>query len=135
MASPTLSGGTVYLPSSDYNVYAIDVETRGASWVFETENWVWASPLVVDDLVFIASMDHTLYAVHAENGSEAWRFEASGALPAAPENGRMLTDPLAWVAAAAVAAAVAVLVMAFGFGDSWTDAFMASRIDLPWWLL
>ncbi len=44
-------------------------------------------------------------------------------------------DPLAWVAAASAAAAIAVLVAAFGFGESWTDTFMASRIDIPWWLL
>jgi len=57
------------------------------------------------------------------------------ALRAAPQNGRALADPFAWVAAASAVAAVAVLVAASGFGDSWTDAFMASRIDLPWWLL
>jgi hypothetical protein len=57
------------------------------------------------------------------------------ALRTAPQNGRTLTDPLAWIAAASAAAAAAVLVMAFGSGESWTDAFMASRIDIPWWLL
>jgi outer membrane protein assembly factor BamB len=85
VASPALSGDTVYLPSSDYSVYAVDLETRDARWEFKTENWVWASPLAVDDTIFIASMDHNLYAVDAQTGAEVWRFErASGALPAAP---------------------------------------------------
>jgi outer membrane protein assembly factor BamB len=85
VASPALSDGTVYLPSSDYSVYAIDIETRDARWAFETENWVWASPLVIEDKVYIASMDHKLYAVDAQSGREVWRFEqATGALPAAP---------------------------------------------------
>ena len=57
------------------------------------------------------------------------------ALHTAPENGHTLADPLAWVAAASAAAAVVVLAVAFGSGDSWADAFVASRIDLPWWLL
>jgi outer membrane protein assembly factor BamB len=85
VASPTLSGDTVYLPSSDYSVYAVSLETRDKIWEFKTENWVWASPLAVDDKVFIASMDHNLYAVDAQTGDQVWRFqEASGALPAAP---------------------------------------------------
>jgi eukaryotic-like serine/threonine-protein kinase len=82
---PTISGNTVYLASSDHSVYAIDLESRDARWVFETENWVWASPLVVEETVFIASMDHSLYAVNAQDGSLVWHFDRSaGALPAAP---------------------------------------------------
>jgi len=85
VAPPVLADGTVYLPSSDNNVYAIDVESRAARWTFETENWVWASPLVIDDTVYIASMDHVLYAVDAQTGAEKWRFDAApSALPAAP---------------------------------------------------
>jgi outer membrane protein assembly factor BamB len=85
VASPTLSGDTVYLPSSDNNCYAVDLGTREPRWVFETGNWVWASPLVVDDTVYIASMDHNLYAVDEESGTEKWRFEKpTGSLPAAP---------------------------------------------------
>jgi len=85
VASPALAGSTVYLPSSDRNVYAIDVNTRQARWVFSTQSWVWAAPLVVEDKVYIASMDHVLYAVSDESGQEAWRFDAaSSALPATP---------------------------------------------------
>ena len=85
VAPPALAEGTVYLPSSDHNVYAIDIETRDTRWVFETENWVWATPLVVEDTVFIASMDHILYAVDSQSGNEVWRFaESQSALPAAP---------------------------------------------------
>jgi len=85
VASPVLSTGTVYLASSDHSVYAIDVETREARWVFETGNWVWASPVVADDAVYVASMDHLLYALDAASGDEVWRFEqATSALPAAP---------------------------------------------------
>ncbi len=85
VASPVLSAGTVYLASSDHNVYAIDVETQQPRWIFETGNWVWASPIVVEDVVYVASMDHVLYAVDAASGNEIWRFDrAASALPAAP---------------------------------------------------
>jgi outer membrane protein assembly factor BamB len=85
VVSPAISSTTVYLPSSDHNVYAVDTETRQARWTFETENWVWATPLVVEDRVYIASMDHNLYAVDDANGSLLWTFTgAPGALPATP---------------------------------------------------
>jgi outer membrane protein assembly factor BamB len=85
VASPAVSGTTVYLPSSDHNVYAIDTETRQARWTFETDNWVWATPLVIEDRVYIASMDHSLYAVDDADGSLVWSFsDRSGALPATP---------------------------------------------------
>lgn len=85
VASPALDADTAYLPSSDYSVYAVDLNARDTRWVFETGNWVWATPLVVEGTVYIASMDHALYAVRAEDGREIWRFDRpTSALPAAP---------------------------------------------------
>jgi outer membrane protein assembly factor BamB len=85
VASPAIAGTTVYLPSSDHNVYAVDMETREARWTFETENWVWATPLVIENTVYIASMDHALYAVDDSSGALIWEFgDAPGALPATP---------------------------------------------------
>jgi outer membrane protein assembly factor BamB len=113
VASPVLSESTVYLPSSDYSVYAVDLETRDARWAFETNNWVWASPLAVEDKVFIASMDHKLYAVDVQTGSEVWRFEgATGALPAAP--------------------ALANDTLYFGSLDGWVFAVEAQTGTLVW---
>lgn len=85
VTSPALAGSTVYLPSSDHNVYAIDIDTQQVRWVFQTKNWVWATPLVAEGSVYVASMDHVLYAVQGENGAEIWRFDGSQtALPTAP---------------------------------------------------
>jgi len=85
VASPLLTDDTVYLASSDHNVYAIDLETRDARWAFETENWVWAAPIIEGNTLFVSSMDHQLYAVDAQTGQELWRFAGStSALPASP---------------------------------------------------
>ena len=85
VTAPTLAEGTLYLPSSDHHVYAVDVSTRETHWTFETGNWVWASPLVIQDQVFIASTDHVLYAVDVETGRAIWSFDRStSALLAAP---------------------------------------------------
>ena len=85
IASPAVDDTTVYLPSSDHNVYAIDLGTRQVRWTFTTENWVWATPLVVEDRIYVASMDHSLYAVDKENGTQLWQFTGQpGALAASP---------------------------------------------------
>jgi outer membrane protein assembly factor BamB len=85
VAAPSLSETTAYLPSSDHQVYAIDLATHESRWVFSTGNWVWATPLPLDGRVYIASMDHALYAVDEQTGTEIWRFtDSQSALPAAP---------------------------------------------------
>lgn len=56
-------------------------------------------------------------------------------LRARGREGAARVDPLTWVAAASAAAAIAVLVAAASVGESWTDILMASRIEMPWWLL
>jgi outer membrane protein assembly factor BamB len=85
IASPAVDETTAYLPSSDHNVYAIDLDTRQARWTFTTENWVWATPVVVEDRVYIASMDHSLYAVDRANGTQVWQFTGHpGALASSP---------------------------------------------------
>ena len=85
VAAPSVSETTVYLSSSDHRIYAIDLATHDARWVFTTGNWVWATPLPLDGRVYIASMDHALYAVDDQTGTEVWRFaDSQTALPAAP---------------------------------------------------
>ena len=85
VAAPAIMGQTVYLASSDYHVYAIDINTQNARWIFETGNWVWATPLPIGDTVYVASMDHILYALDDETGQVKWTFEhATSALPTAP---------------------------------------------------
>ncbi|MBN1580562.1 MAG: PQQ-binding-like beta-propeller repeat protein [Anaerolineae bacterium] len=85
VAAPAIMGQTVYLASSDHNVYAVDIDTREARWIFETGNWVWATPLPAGNTVYVASMDHILYALDDETGRVKWTFEhPSSALPTAP---------------------------------------------------
>jgi outer membrane protein assembly factor BamB len=113
VAPPAVSGTTVYLASSDHNVYAIDIESRQVKWALETGNWVWATPLVVEDRVYIASMDHVLYAVDSQDGNQVWRFdESAGALPAAP--------------------AIADGVLYFGSLDGYVYAVQAETGTLLW---
>jgi outer membrane protein assembly factor BamB len=85
IASPAVDDTTVYLPSSDHSVYAIDLDTRQVRWTFATQNWVWATPLIAEERIYIASMDHNLYAVDKASGTQIWQFTGQpGALAASP---------------------------------------------------
>jgi len=75
MSSPTVVDGTVFVGSSDDNLYAVDAATGKQEWNFETGSTVKSSPTVVDGAVYVGSMDGNLYAVDAATGDQLWVFE------------------------------------------------------------
>ena len=79
-SSPAVSGGTVYIGSSDGKLYAL---TRGETncsgtpttcaplWTAQTGGPIqFSSPAIVDGTVFIGSLDHKLYAFDAAGKKE-----------------------------------------------------------------
>jgi len=72
VSSPTVVDGTVYVGSSDGNLYSIDAGTGDEVWSFETDGTV-SSPIVVDGTLYVGS--DALYALDIESGEEVWRFE------------------------------------------------------------
>jgi len=75
LSSPVVADGSVYVGSSDGNVYAIDAATGDERWSFRTGNVVHASPAYADGVVFVGSFDSYLYAIDAASGREKWRFK------------------------------------------------------------
>jgi len=78
ISSPAVSGGLVYVGSTDRHLYAVDRTTGAQRWRFATEGAIASSPAVADGLVFISSADGNIYAVDAESGAERWRFRTRG---------------------------------------------------------
>ncbi|MHC5543133.1 outer membrane protein assembly factor BamB family protein, partial [Singulisphaera rosea] len=60
---------TLLVPSEDGNVYAIDLFTGVARWIFSAAAPVMQAPLVVGDDAYIANTAGILYAVDANTGS------------------------------------------------------------------
>ena len=75
VSSPVVYGGVVYIGSSDYRLYAIDLETGKKRWDFETEDMIEAPPLYVDGRIYVGSNDTRVYCLDATSGKEIWRFE------------------------------------------------------------
>ena len=74
--------GTVYAPSNDGNLYAIDAN-GDLDWAFETGHYIWAQPVISNDTIFVGSMDHFIYAVSMA-GEEIWSVEMAGAVVGSP---------------------------------------------------
>jgi outer membrane protein assembly factor BamB len=77
-SSPAVSGGIVFIGSTDGNLYAIDHESGTLKWKFETKNRITSSPAVSDGLVYFGAYDGYFYAVDAATGQLKWRFQTAG---------------------------------------------------------
>ncbi len=93
--TPAVDDTTVYFNSFQYTIwggggtgrppsyiYALDKETGGEKWRFESE-YSMGQPVVYDNTVFVGSPPGNsgagggiLYALDAETGEERWRFES-----------------------------------------------------------
>ena len=82
---PVVANGIVYAGSTDFNVYAIDLNTGARRWRFPTQAAInEAEPVVVDGVVYVASQDHSVYALDARTGKLRWRHSTGSALISAP---------------------------------------------------
>jgi outer membrane protein assembly factor BamB len=66
---------TVYVNSGE-KCYAIRVDEREVSWVFETNGSLTSPPIFSDGTVYFNSWDNFIYAVDAESGRLKWKYEA-----------------------------------------------------------
>jgi eukaryotic-like serine/threonine-protein kinase len=78
IASPSVAGGTVYIPSTDGRLYAIDAATGRERWHFATGARVTSSPAVAEGAVYFMSYDGTFYAVDTATGRERWKLATEG---------------------------------------------------------
>src|SRR5258708_2523122 len=72
ISSPAVTGGTVYVGSSDGNLYAIDRETGKQKWKFRTQGPISSSPAVANGTVYFLSYDGVFYALSADSGTARW---------------------------------------------------------------
>jgi outer membrane protein assembly factor BamB len=83
IASPLVTEDSIYAPSGDGNLYALDFQGK-LRWKFTTKNALWATPVIAGSTIYQPSMDHYLYAVNAADGKELWKLDLKGALVSSP---------------------------------------------------
>jgi outer membrane protein assembly factor BamB len=70
-------GRTVFVPSADQHLYALDAGTGLAAWRFAADAPVLSQPLVTPELVVFTAGERLL-AVHAASGELAWAVPGRG---------------------------------------------------------
>lgn len=78
ISSPVVSDSTVYVGSTDHNLYAIDAMTGAQRWKFKTGSRVNSTPAVSGGTLFFGSYDGTFYALDATDGKLKWKFATGG---------------------------------------------------------
>jgi eukaryotic-like serine/threonine-protein kinase len=68
-------GRSVFIGSTDNNLYSLDPETGSINWTFETNGPIFSRPLVNGDFIFILSDDGNLYKLRKNNGEVIWTFD------------------------------------------------------------
>jgi eukaryotic-like serine/threonine-protein kinase len=136
ISSPAVVGDTIYVGSTDHNLYAINLDAGTLKWKFKTESRVTSSPAVAEGVVYFGSYDGNFYAVDAASGTLKWRFATQGerrytathlhgAMPAAES----MPDPFDFYLSSP---ALEKGVVYFGSGDGAIYALDAASGSLKW---
>ena len=84
-SAPAISGGRVYVSSTDGKLYASDHLTAQEVWpAFKASAALVTTPTVNGDVILVGSFDSNLYAVSAATGQQIWVFKASNWVWAQP---------------------------------------------------
>jgi len=80
-SSPVVADGTVYVGSTDGNLYAIEASTGQESWRVDAGSPVSSTPAVAGGLTIFVSADGVCHAVDSRTGALRWRFATGSLLP------------------------------------------------------
>jgi outer membrane protein assembly factor BamB len=82
---PTVVDGTLYVGSTDFNLYALDAATGAQRWVFATKGKISLSDTAVaNGVVYVGSEDHALYAVDGHTGKQIWSYATGSSVISSP---------------------------------------------------
>ena len=77
--------GTIYIGSSDTNVYAVNGLTGSLIWTFGTGNAVVSAPaLGVDGTLYITSTDGFLYSLESKSAALNWQYNTGTSITSSP---------------------------------------------------
>lgn len=85
VGSPLLLNNTIYLPSAEYHLYALDAKLNPIEgFNFEIDHPLWAPPVTDGKLLYITAQDHFLYALNPSNGAIVWQQDMGGTMVSSP---------------------------------------------------
>lgn len=136
ISSPAVANGTVYIGSTDGNLYAVDLQSGTERWKFATKVRVTSSPAVDGGVVYFGSYDGNFYALDAASGQVKWKFQTGGErrfagkhLHGAHPDAETMPDPFDFYLSSPVVSNGAVY---FGSGDDNVYALDAASGKVNW---
>jgi outer membrane protein assembly factor BamB len=94
VGGPVVVDQIVLIPSSDGNLYALDIDTGELVWdePFSARAALWSSPIIDEDRIYLGSLAHYLYALELSSGALIWEADLGAAIADSPtlSNGYLL---------------------------------------------
>jgi outer membrane protein assembly factor BamB len=84
VGSPVVVDNTVYVGTSDGNLYAIDAVYGEKKWQFNTGGKIWTSPVVFNGVVYVSNYQKKLFALSGTDGSQIWSIELTANIASSP---------------------------------------------------
>lgn len=78
ISSPAVSNGTVYIASTDGNLYAADLQSGAQKWKLALGVRATSTPAVEQGVVYLGTYSGRFYAVDAATGKLKWKFQTEG---------------------------------------------------------
>lgn len=78
ISSPAVTDGTVYVGSTDGNLYAVDADTGSLKWKFSAKSRITSSPAVANGKVYFGAYDGNFYALDRSTGTLSWKYRTEG---------------------------------------------------------
>ena len=75
-SSPTYADSTIYIGSTDQNIYAINAYTGKERWHFLTSSangYFYASPVIANGTLYVGGYETGFYAIDAKTGQLKWK--------------------------------------------------------------
>jgi len=82
-SGPAVTGGTVYVGSSDGTVYALDAATGSVRWTYTTAGSVDSGPAAAGGTVYVSDVGQ-VYALDVATGRLRWAYTTGGAVGSSP---------------------------------------------------
>lgn len=84
VSAPSTSDSTLYTSTFAKEIIAIDTDSQGILWRYETQDWAWASPVLDGDQLYASDISGNFYALNAESGEQLWQIQPGGVIVSAP---------------------------------------------------
>jgi eukaryotic-like serine/threonine-protein kinase len=83
VAAPVVVDSLLLIPSSDHNLYALDL--NGVfKWSFKARNSLWGAVVSDGKLIYLPGMDHYLYAINPQTGKLVWEMDLGASMVHTP---------------------------------------------------